>query len=102
VALSGGSGQPSEAEVQDLDRPVRGEGEVLGLEVAVDDPCRVRGVSPSSSSKTAYAVPSDDPASKRATTFGWLSAASARASRSKRRRRSGSAACSRESTFRAT
>jgi hypothetical protein len=37
---------PSEAEVEDLDAPVAGQEQVLGLEVAVDDAARVGGGQP--------------------------------------------------------
>jgi len=61
-----------------------------------------RSVSPSRSSVTAYAVPASSPKSWRATMFEWLKAATARASRSKRFRRSGSRAKASGRTLTAT
>ena len=41
--LSAALGQLGQAEVENLDAPVGGDEEILGLEVAVDDPLLVRG-----------------------------------------------------------
>ena len=117
-------------EVEDLEAPVAGDEQVLGLEVAVDDALVVRrrearsglaprtqppfaaaaarraarraGSAPSSSSITAYAIVPAWPRSWIARMFGWESAATMRASRSKRARASWFSASRSGSTLTAT
>ena len=121
-ALEAGAHQLREAEVEDLDEAVARDHDVLGLQVAVHDPGGVRlrepvgdlrrrrraassagtgpsdrssrSVLPSTSSIAMNEVPSAWPISKIVTMLGWFRAEAARASVSKRARRSASRASS--------